>query len=130
MKVTLAGENDLAGDFAFDSLTRVFEIGRHVEILVSFARALVTLCGLPLLVGLATLAVWLRLRRGDEANRNIAAITAALLLQLGGYYFIYLITERDLAWHLGTSNLRLFVQLWPTALLLLFVGLRPFGAAR
>jgi hypothetical protein len=79
---------------------------------------------------LATLAVWLRLRRGDEANRNIAAITAALLLQLGGYYFIYLITERDLAWHLGTSNLRLFVQLWPTALLLLFVGLRSFGEAR
>jgi hypothetical protein len=129
MKVTLAGENDLADDFAFNSLTRVFEIDRHAEILASFARALATLCGLPLLVSLATLAVWLRLRRGDEANRNIAAITAALLLQLGGYYFIYLITERDLAWHLGTSNLRLFVQLWPTALLLLFVGLRSFGKA-
>jgi len=51
----------------------------------------------------------------------------ALSFQLSGYYFIYLITERDLAWHLDTSNLRLFVQLWPSVLLVLFVGLPSFA---
>lgn len=126
VKVSLAGENDLAADFSLASLARIFDLGRHAEILVSFARTLVMLAGIPLLALIVALGVWRRFRRATEASRGIAAVAFALLLQLSGYYFIYLTTERDLAWHLGTSNLRLFVQLWPSALLLFFVGVRPF----
>jgi hypothetical protein len=46
------------------------------------------------------------------------------VIQISGYYFVYLITERDLRWHLDTSNLWRFVQLWPSVLFLIFMGCR------
>lgn len=49
---------------------------------------------------------------------------AALALTLAGYFVIYLITPRDIYWHLRFSLNRLFLQLWPASLFLffLFVG--------
>jgi hypothetical protein len=44
----------------------------------------------------------------------------ALGLTLVGYFFIYLITPYDLYWHLRFSLDRLFLQLWPGAILLVF----------
>jgi len=49
----------------------------------------------------------------------------ALALTLGGYFAIYLITPYDLYWHLRFSLTRLFLQLWPSAILLLFLSLAP-----
>jgi hypothetical protein len=40
-------------------------------------------------------------------------------------FLIYVITTVDLAWHLATSNLRLWVQVWPALLFLLFLILAP-----
>jgi len=50
--------------------------------------------------------------------------SAALALTFAGYFVIYLITPRDLYWHLRFSLNRLFLQLWPATLFLffLFVG--------
>ena len=44
-----------------------------------------------------------------------------VLFMLGGYFFIYLITPLDLAWHLKTSIWRLFLQLWPTIIFSFFL---------
>jgi hypothetical protein len=35
---------------------------------------------------------------------------------LGGYFGVYVLTPKDLGWHLGTSLDRLLPQLWPLAL--------------
>ncbi len=104
------------------SLARVFEIGRHVTIATSFIQTLLTLTGWPLLIVLITCAVLSRFgsERGAVVGLRAAAVIVAI--QLLGYYGVYLVTERDLAWHLGTSNLRLFVQLWPSALVLFFAA--------
>ena len=82
---------------------------------------------MPLLLLIAGLCSWWALKRRNAGAVSIATVMLALSFQLSGYYFIYLITERDLAWHLDTSNLRLFVQLWPSVLLVLFVGLPSFA---
>ncbi len=125
LKLTTGGESDLAADFSWNSLTRVFDPIRHQLIITSFFKMTLMLAGLPLLVLLLAMAVWLRFPTSANNSRHLAACTLALTLQLAGYYFIYLITERDLAWHLGTSNLRLLTQLWPSTLLLLFTALPP-----
>ena len=129
MKVTVAGSSDLVTDFELGSLARIFEVERHLQIMTSFARTLLMLTGVPLLAVLFVVAVWRGFVRDRPSAHGTAPMAIALLLQLSGYYFVYLITERDLAWHLGTSNLRLFVQLWPSALLLFFVGLQSFETA-
>jgi hypothetical protein len=51
-------------------------------------------------------------------------------LTLAGYFFIYLITPRDIYWHLRFSLNRLFLQLWPSAIFLFFVALgsKPFAS--
>jgi hypothetical protein len=36
---------------------------------------------------------------------------------LAGFFAVYLPTPRDLAWHLSTSLHRLYMQVWPLALL-------------
>jgi len=126
MKLAVGGDSDLAGDFSTASLGRIFEASRHLMIIEWFFRTIVMLTGVPLLVMLIALCIWTGFPRRSGGERRIAVGVTALALQLAGYYFIYLITDRDLAWHLGTSNLRLFVQLWPSALLLLFMSLPPF----
>ena len=129
MKLGMGGANDLVADFAIGSLGRIFDLARHQEIVLSFARTLLILAGLPLLVLISGLCLWSSLAGRSTFTASIAPAVLALALQLSGYYFIYLMTERNLAWHLNTSNLRLFVQLWPSALLVLFGGLRSFASA-
>jgi hypothetical protein len=130
MKVGIGGESDLAMDTDIGSLARVLDLTRHQIIMASFVNSLLTLAGLPLAAGLAGLWFWQGFDRDTETRPIIGIGAFVLAVQLSGYYFIYLITDRDLAWHLGTSNLRIFVQLWPSAILLFFMALRPISLPR
>lgn len=47
---------------------------------------------------------------------------AILCLMLIGYFFVYVLTPLDLGYHLATSLNRLFLQLWPGAIFLLFMA--------
>ena len=55
----------------------------------------------------------------DKAFLLFAAI--CLIMMLMGYFFIYVITPRDLDWHLRTSLDRLLLHLWPALLFLFFI---------
>lgn len=55
----------------------------------------------------------------DKAFLIFAAI--CLIMMLMGYFFIYVITPRDLDWHLRTSLDRLLLHLWPALLFLFFM---------
>lgn len=59
----------------------------------------------------------------SEEKRTVRASALALILTLTGYFFIYLITPRDIYWHLRFSLNRLFLQLWPSAIFLFFLAL-------
>jgi hypothetical protein len=77
----------------------------------------------PLLL-LAILAVALRFRLEPRLATGVATAALALVLVLGGYCAVYLFTPNDLAWQLNTSLSRLYGQVWPSLLLLLFMVLR------
>ena len=64
--------------------------------------------------------------KGDSPkDPSLWASVATLGLTLAGYFAIYLITPRDLYWHLRFSLSRLFLQLWPATLFLFFVFVAP-----
>lgn len=77
-----------------------------------------TRCGLPLL------ATYLFLSGTNREARDktiVKTVPIALVLMLAGYFFVYLITPKDLIWQLKTSLPRLFLQLWPSFIFFFFM---------
>lgn len=75
---------------------------------------------IPGTVAMAAFYLLIRKRSpGGEPFQRSSAM--ALALTLVGYFAIYLITPRDLYWHLRFSLNRLFLQLWPSAIFLFFL---------
>jgi hypothetical protein len=79
---------------------------------------------IPLTVGLAIYAKLLGAEIAREQRSSISLAIFLLALTLAGYFGVYLITPYDLRWHLRFSLDRLFLQLWPSALLVFFMAVR------
>lgn len=62
-----------------------------------------------------------RRKPAPSGDRFLGSSVLALGLTLVGYFAIYLITPRDLYWHLRFSLNRLFLQLWPATIFLFFL---------
>lgn len=61
----------------------------------------------------------------DRVRRRAAGAGAVTVMVAGaGYYLAYLITPHDLVWHLGTSMVRLAMQLWPSVVVVAFVSMQ------
>jgi hypothetical protein len=74
---------------------------------------------------------WLLGPAPHQPGRCRTGHTAVLLaLMLAGYALVYLATPNDLAWHLASSVHRLFMQLWPAALLAFFLAAAAPGEGR
>jgi hypothetical protein len=57
-------------------------------------------------------------------KKEVSATSIAVLLPLFmsvGYFFVYILSPDDLAWHLGSSLDRLLLQLWPLAIFTYFM---------
>ncbi len=78
--------------------------------------------GTVLLVAFYFLA---RSKNVSEKGPILRASIATLVVTLAGDFVIYLITPRDLYWHLRFSLNRLFLQLWPTD----YLPVLPIGRA-
>jgi hypothetical protein len=59
--------------------------------------------------------------RDDDSRRAGRAVASLLALMLAGFYAVYVVTPKDLAWQLEFSLDRLLLQLWPSALLAFFL---------
>jgi hypothetical protein len=117
-KLRLAPVNDLVeGQGAHATRDRLLDGSRYVLIVEYFLLALISLGPGAVVV----LAVYRRLL--DRAPRpRVPHAPAVLALMLAGYALVYLTTPYDIAWHLSDSVHRLFMQLWPTALLAFFLA--------
>jgi len=124
-KVFLAPLNDLAGQTPVQALHKMVEADRYVRIgksLVSEALRLGDWRANPLLL-LAILAIALRFRIDRSQIRPILAIGLTLASLFAAYCGVYIVTPLDLRWHLNTSLDRLYAQMWPTFLFLMFLAL-------
>jgi hypothetical protein len=50
------------------------------------------------------------------------AAIIAVLLQVAGYFMIYILTPHDLEWHIRTSLYRLIIHVFPSFLLIFFLA--------
>ena len=114
-------------------LQRILTPTRYWIILQWFGKELLRFGNWWIVPGTATMFAFYLLifRRQKSDGRRAFRISAlALLLTLAGYFAIYLITPRDLYWHLRFSLNRLFLQVWPSAIFLFFLFIRSSGMAR
>jgi hypothetical protein len=135
-KLRLAPANDLVAGFSMAALfDKLLDWGRYEAIAraffitgISFTQGLIDVrVGMHLNPGAVNIllpAVYLLfagIRIGREDRPGLFQTGAILLLMPAGYFFVYVMTPVDLAYHLATSLNRLFLQLWPGVILLFFM---------
>jgi hypothetical protein len=130
-KRAIAPPGDLFSDPA-TMLQKLSDPSRYWAVLKWYGRELVRFGEwwlIPLPIVMLVLYFLLKGNLAREKKETIGASAAALGLTLAGYFFIYLITPRDVYWHLRFSLNRLFLQLWPSAILVfvLAMGSKPFA---
>ncbi len=131
-KRAIAPPGDLFSDPAI-MLHKLSELSRYWAVLKWYGREFFRFGEwwmIPLPIVMLVLYFLLSRNIAREEKDSVRASAAALILTLAGYFFIYLITPRDIYWHLRFSLNRLFLQLWPSAIFLFFMALgsKPFGA--
>ena len=122
-KLFLAPSNDLLS-VQGNPFDKLLDIQRYAVILREAGIMLWRLGGTPIpLIGFIILTALLV---GRSVNRIPGAWTFGVLIvfQLAAYFGIFLLTPNDLTWHLNTSLDRLYLHVFPLALLWLFLWLR------
>jgi 4-amino-4-deoxy-L-arabinose transferase-like glycosyltransferase len=118
-KLRLAPVNDLvAGQGTRATWERLVDVRRYGLIAWFYLVAAVSIGP-----GLVVLLAVYRVLMGGAPNRPRRGHTpAVLVLMLAGYAVVYLTSPNKLAEHLNDSVHRLFMQLWPSALLAFFLA--------
>ena len=122
-KLSVATPGDLFSSSRM-MLDKVLTPGRYWTILQWFAKELLRFGNWWVVPGTVAILAFHFLTRGQPRPRPESlfwASTISLGLVFGGYFAIYVVTPRDLYWHLRFSLNRLFLQLWPTAIFLFFL---------
>jgi hypothetical protein len=119
-KTAMAPPGDLFVGFA-SRIGQVTDLNRHFEILKQLGS------DLGLLVNWLLLALYALILGVDKLRNALPAFQAfliAILLQLVGYYSIFLISPHPLHWHLSALS-RLLLQIAPLIIFLYFSLVRP-----
>ncbi|MBI2687541.1 MAG: hypothetical protein HYX27_14605 [Acidobacteria bacterium] len=94
---------------------RMHDFNRYWVIFWAFAGEFLTF-GHILLPPVIVFGVWFAIVRLRPNLTGAALLPLAIAtLQLGGYFAIYLLTSKDLDWHLNTALPRLLLHVWPLA---------------
>jgi len=136
-KTRLAPTNDIMAGVGWAATwAKLLDWGRYAEIAgaffatgISFTQGVIDVrVGMTLnpgAVSILLLVVYLLLtgiRIDPKYRGSFFHAAAVLVLTLTGYFFVYVLTPLDLNWHLMTSLNRLFLQLWPSAVFLVFMA--------
>ncbi|MBA4423445.1 MAG: hypothetical protein C0390_10190 [Syntrophus sp. (in: bacteria)] len=139
-KTALAPTNDLLAGFSVSAASaKLLDPSRYIQIAgaffvtgISFTQGLIDIrVGMhlnPGPVNVLLLAAYL-LITGIHINQRdktgLLQTTAVLFLMAAGYFFVYVLTPLDLNYHLMTSLNRLFLQLWPGVIFVVFMVAGP-----
>ena len=119
------GGGQLSGVTAHDAMTRLCDLSRYRDIAVEFLGQIIGIRTWGVL--LIVLPVYrLLVGRGTaDSDRGVVRFSiVVLLLVLATYWAMYLVSPLNLAWLLSTSSSRLILQLWPSAVFVLFLAAR------
>jgi hypothetical protein len=125
-KIVVAGPGELFSNSRMMQL-KAIDPHRYWMIVRWFLKDFLRFGGWLLIPGtllIIAYAVTLGKSPGATFRSGAATSACALVLTATGYFAVYVITPYDLRWHLMWSLDRLFMQLWPSALFLVFVTIR------
>ena len=135
-KLGIAPANDLLAGFGWEALAaKLFDADRYWAIAraffltgLSFTQGLIDVrVGMHLNPGavnvilLAAYLLFAGVRIDPPGRAGLVQAGAILAAMLTGYFFVYVMTPLDLDYHLATSLNRLFIQLWPGAIFVVFM---------
>ncbi len=122
-RVQFASPNDLvSGDRIHTILADFMDFPRYLEITKEFGKQLFVFDRwgyVPLALLIYSWLVGIQIR--EDQRNGLYFIAAVLGLTLSGYFFVYVITPHELVWHLRHSLDRLYIQLWPSLLMIYFL---------
>ncbi|MFN8432378.1 MAG: hypothetical protein U0V18_00045 [Anaerolineales bacterium] len=122
-KIFLAPSNDLMSAQG-SLLDKIFDVERYKTIFSVAIPMLWNLGNTPIsIVGLIILAALL-VGRSENRLLGVWTLVVIILIQLAAYFGIFVLTPRDLDWHLNTSLDRLYLHILPLAFLLFFLWLK------
>ncbi|HEV8483741.1 MAG TPA: glycosyltransferase family 39 protein [Blastocatellia bacterium] len=108
------------------TLAKLIDPSRYLQILDASKDQILTFGAWPVSIGvlLAFYLLLMGITVDEKLRQAIGTSMIAFSIVLAGYFIIYLITPRDLAWHLLVSLNRLFLQLYPSLLFVYFLVVR------
>jgi len=116
-KVFLAPPNDLISGQGASTLEKLVDSRRYFQIMIAyiqlgfqFTSKYSTPIGLFIL-----LAALFGIQKNIFTNQAVQSSVLLIIFLLTGYFFVYLTTPHDLAWHIGKSLYRIYLQIWPLA---------------
>src|SRR5262249_18352220 len=121
-----APTNDIiSGQGLRETVERVLDPSRHATVAIAFGQGAVLFGSWSRFFYVPLIMLLYLLLSYDSAERRFGAAFAipavTLLTMVLGYYFVYITTPHDLAWHLQSSLDRLFMQLWPSFVFTFFM---------
>jgi Dolichyl-phosphate-mannose-protein mannosyltransferase len=121
-KHSIAPPDDVFADPA-TTLHRLFQPDRYWIVLQWYAKEFLRFGDWLLIPTTLTMAaLYFAAGKYDHlASSAVRASVLALVLTLAGCSVVYLITSYEIHWHLRFSLNRLFLQLWPSTIFLLFL---------
>jgi len=126
-KLRFAPANDLMGRPMHDVIAHATDIARWVTTVQGFIKAALITGGFLVPLALLMAAYWFLVRFNVEARDRLSlgTLVITLSLMLIGDFAVYVLLTGDVAWQMNTSLERLFMQLWPSALLAFFLAANP-----
>jgi len=113
-------------------LSRAFDFGRYVTVIEGYVMCSFQFGDfvLPAILLLAAYAWLVRFKVAPEHRMGVTTAVTAVLLMLAADFMVYVLLPDDLVPRINSSVARLFMQVWPAALLAFFwatapVDLRP-----
>ena len=124
-KLFIAPQNDLISSENVPHLiSQLTDSTRYIQIGKAFLRQFIepysTLYSTPIIIALLY-AMFLGVNCKFCQKAGVITSGIILLLLYIGYFFIYILTPHDLVWHLNTSLSRLWLQLYPSTIFVLFM---------
>ncbi|MFN2263293.1 MAG: hypothetical protein ACK2UM_03450 [Anaerolineales bacterium] len=127
-KLALAPPSDLVENLDLSSMISDLLSGERYRIILGFAKQQFLGYGgliLPMIPLMLVYAVVTGVSIPGNQKVAVIALGLRITLLLVIYFFVYLLTPKDLAWHVSTSMERLVTQVFPSFILLFFLAVAP-----
>ena len=95
---------------------KLFDWSRYKIVFVKFAKQLLFF-GKGIIFVLIICSIIIGIKKENYKQNGFKFLVTVILLMLGGYFYIYIITPQDLEWHMRTSLDRILMHLYPLTLL-------------